>query len=88
MISHKSSMIEYGKSYIAKHFSGLKGEKKNINRSLNYLLCTSVDRIYEEFGEVTKKDVILLIESWIMAQGTQASHKTPMTENTYINCED
>lgn len=88
MIKQQKELLDYTRNYIKKHFSGLNGEKKNINRSLNYLLCGAIDRIFDEFGEVTKKDLILLIESWVMAQGTNPNHKTPMTENNYINCED
>lgn len=43
-----------------------------INGQLNYRLCGAFDHFQKQFGEVTRKDVVMLIESWIMAQSAVA----------------
>lgn len=46
-----------------------------LNKQLQYMLCNAFDRLVCEFGEVTNKDVAMLVEAWIMAQGTLSPNK-------------
>lgn len=76
-------MKEYAEDYLFSRFRK-SPEIYKMQGSLNYLLCTSFDRIKAEFGEVTKHDVALLIESWIMAQGTAAGRQEPLWDTSKI----
>jgi hypothetical protein len=39
-----------------------------LDKNLQYKLVIAIEAIEEEFGEVTNRDIVLLVESWIMAQ--------------------
>jgi hypothetical protein len=41
-----------------------------LNGALNYRLHEAYDRLMVNFGEITLKDIAMMIEAWIMAQGT------------------
>lgn len=41
----------------------------HLNPGLQYRLCEAFDNLMRMFGEVTRKDIALLIEAWVMAQG-------------------
>lgn len=41
-----------------------------LHRSLQYRLCMAIEGLKKSFNEVTRKDVALLIEAWVMAQPT------------------
>lgn len=54
-----------------------KEEDYSLNRELQYLLCDSFNRLARTWGEcnISEKDIHMLVESWIMAQGTGPGHK-------------
>jgi hypothetical protein len=61
-----------------------------LDRELQYLLCEYSGRVLGFFGEITRRDVVLFVESWLAAQGTKPHHKTPyqiplMPSRQYIN---
>ncbi len=71
--------IEYAKEYL---WNGLIKERKtkpasemNLHRALQYKLCECVDRLISNFGYFSREHVALLVESWVMAQGTHQPAK-------------
>ncbi len=53
-------------------------EDYRLHKQLQYLLCHGVDRIQSQFGEVTQREVVMLVESWVMAQGTSPGSHRPL----------
>jgi hypothetical protein len=69
--------IAYARSYlhganIIRYPKGI--EEYRLHRQLQYLLCGAVDNLMENFGEVTRRDVAYIVESWIITQGTRGAH--------------
>lgn len=60
-------------------------EKYRLHRQLQYLLCNAHGRLSKKIGDanITPKDVYLLVESWIMSQGTTPFHATGLVELQY-----
>ena len=46
-----------------------------LHGQLQYRLCGAIDRLQKEFKEVTRKDVALLCEAWVMAQAPVRPNK-------------
>lgn len=44
-------------------------DKFHLHPGLQYRLCEAYDNLIKMFGEITRKDIALLIEAWVMAQG-------------------
>lgn len=55
-------------------------EEYGLNRSLQYLLCGSYQRLSRCVGEnnITEKDIYLLVEGWIMAEGCDVDYEHPL----------
>ncbi len=49
-----------------------------VHPELQYLIIDAKGRIEDAFGEVTKRDLVLLAEAWIMAQGTKNPRERPL----------
>ena len=60
----------------------VKGEISNweLDASLQYLLCHAFDRMQNQYGHhnIVEKDIHMLVESWIMAEGTKPGHCRPL----------
>jgi hypothetical protein len=39
-----------------------------LHGELQYRLCEGAERLLASFGEVTRKDVALMVEAWLLAQ--------------------
>ncbi len=59
----------------------------HLNKELQYLFCTAFKRIFEEFGEVSHKDIVLLCESWIMSQGCTSKRSLIYQQRWYEQIE-
>jgi hypothetical protein len=59
--------IRYAIDYLFCKFTMDSNAGYRLNRSLQYQLCNAYERIDRNFGEVTKKDMALLIETWCIA---------------------
>lgn len=55
-----------------------------LNGQLQYRLCVALDRLRATFNEVTRKDVALLVEAWVMAQAPVAP-KTPILHESQFD---
>lgn len=61
-------VIEFAKVYLYPHLRDERPiEEFQLNPKLNYRLCIASDRILAKYGEVTRRDVIFLCESYYMA---------------------
>lgn len=50
--------------FYAPHMHSVPIEEFALNRGLQYRLLEGCDRIRSTFGEVTKRDVVMLVEIW------------------------
>ena len=71
--------VKYAKEYLYKStLADPKPTKEyKLNRKLQYLLCVAFNRIEKEFGEVTKRDIVFLAESWCMSNGSSRDDLRP-----------
>jgi hypothetical protein len=55
-------------------------ENLTLDRSLQYLLCGTVERLQKRLGPhgLSAKDIYMLIEAWILSQGTTSNHRCPL----------
>ena len=49
-----------------------------LNRELQYLLCTAFQRLKDTLYSPGSFEMVMLAESWVMAQGTKPGHKKPL----------
>lgn len=67
-------MGKYQREEVAKKGKPEASDQK-LHGALQYKLCEGFDRLMASFGEVTKKDVAMMIEAWVIAQGTRQPAK-------------
>lgn len=46
-----------------------------LHPTLQYWLCDGYDRLKRSFGEVTHKDVAMMVEAWVLAAGLEGKYK-------------
>jgi len=56
-------------------------EEFRLDRSLNYYLCNAIERIYETFGEVSRREVVMLAEAWLISRSLQNSPRSQDVED-------
>ena len=83
MKRRRREILDEALRYLQQAFpEGVDREKHRLHKNLNFFLCDAEARLHDAFGEVTRKDIALLVEAWILAQGTGHNRKRALVSPT------
>lgn len=66
--------IDFAVCYLSisfKEYDAPPDTKYKFKREVNYYLCQSINRILSVEGKITRRQVILLVEAWLLANPEQ-----------------
>jgi hypothetical protein len=71
-MTHVLEVIQYAREYLWATLpppaQRTPANEYKLHGELQYRLCEGAERLLASFGEVTRKDVALMVEAWILAQ--------------------
>jgi hypothetical protein len=88
---NQNEAVVEARAYLYESFTVLSSEVKGevnsyrLHHQLQFLLCRAYQRLARKIGEasIVPKDIHLLVESWIMSQGTSPFHAIGLVSENY-----